>query len=717
MRCLIRARRHGLAAGLLYAAATTVALVIVFASPAAATGAGPADLPLYLLILAHGVWAAALLAGSLGKRAGRPGRFFFVPELLLALSTLFFLFNYIYALNANMEYVERFVDDGTLRLALDTTAERLASFARFSPFLVVNAIAYIATRIRYGRLVARVQGVTESSSRTAGTGTGAFLRRQLSNWGLLVAGFSAVLQAIAFPSFAFLDGVGFLGWVAMVPLFLLFRVCDYRRSVFYGAFFGTLLTMASNYWLATFNLVSLQFAVVLFFGFYLVFMLVMLPVYRSAVRFRVVVLPLAWTFFELARSSGFLGYPWTLLGHSQFANVPLIQISSITGVWGVSFLLLLVNSGLAETIYRRVLAPTQDSSHPAGPPGKGSVAVFRAAGRVPPSLRPALVSITAVVLVWALGVLVLRIDEAQAPPARSARVALIQQNTDPRKAQYSTTLGILQDLTNEALEEEPDLVAWSETAFVPNIRRWAAEDPPGSLTGVVNRFLDYQESIGTWLVTGNDDYELIRTVDGQEVTRNSYNASVLFDDEGRRRETYRKIRLVPFTEYFPYQNSLPWVYEMLQEFDVYLWEPGRERTVFEHPKFTFSTPICFEDVFPNEVRRFVDAGAEVILNQTNDYWSLTEVQAKQHYAGAMFRAVENRRPMLRSTSSGLTSHIDSHGRLLGSLPYYEEAWMTADVALPQNPGKTVYTRLGDWFPLASLAGFLLIAAAGVRRRA
>lgn len=518
----------------------------------------------------------------------------------------------------------------------------------------------------------------------------------LSLWALPVVALSAFLQVIAFPSFLVLDGIAVFGWVALVPLFLLFRICSYRRSVFYGTFFGTLVTMLSNYWLATFNLVSLQFAVVLFFGFYLAFMIVALELHRTVRRFPVLVLPLAWTFFELARSSGFLGYPWTLVAHSQYANTALIQVSALTGVWGVSFLVLLVNSGLAESLWRFLSGERIED--------------FRPTRRVPTPLRPAASVLAVALTVWVAGGLALAFDSFRAEPQRSARVSLIQQNTDPRQAQYRTTLGILQRLTDEALADEPDMIAWSETAFVPNIRRWAAEDPPGALTPVVNEFLRYQESIGTWLLTGNDDYELIRTLDGREITRNGYNAAVLFDDKGSRRETYRKIRLVPFTEYFPYSDLLPGIYGILQEFDVYLWEPGRERTVFEHPKFTFATPICFEDVFPNEVRQFVRAGAEVIMNLTNDYWSLTEVQAKQHFAGAMFRAVENRRPMLRSTASGLTSHIDTHGRILATLPYYEEAWMTADVSLRNNPPTTIYTRLGDWFPVLSglaLVGLLL----------
>ncbi|MFW6253064.1 MAG: apolipoprotein N-acyltransferase, partial [bacterium] len=322
--------------------------------------------------------------------------------------------------------------------------------------------------------------------------------------------------------------------------------------------------------------------------------------------------------------------------------------------------------------------------------------------------------------VWFVGHVVLIYADYADDPERSVRVALIQQNTDPRQASYRQTLSILQRLTHESLAHNPDLVAWSETAFVPNIRRWAAEDPPGALSPIVNDFLSWQRSIGTWLLTGNDDYEVIRDLSGRELDRSSYNAAVLFSDTGERRETYRKIKLVPFTEYFPYRNALPEVYELLQNFDINLWEPGRDRTVFEHPLFRFSTPICFEDVFPNEVRKFVLAGAEVILNITNDYWSLADAQATQHFAAGMFRAVENRRQLLRSTASGLTAHVDPYGRILETLPHFEEAYMVRDVAIADVLPTTIYTTYGDWF--VALAGvitlgfFIVSVPADVLRR-
>jgi apolipoprotein N-acyltransferase len=278
-------------------------------------------------------------------------------------------------------------------------------------------------------------------------------------------------------------------------------------------------------------------------------------------------------------------------------------------------------------------------------------------------------------------------------------IALIQQNSDPRKHGYYQTYDALKRITDEAMEHNPDLVVWSETAFVPNIRRWSGEDPAVyELAALVRDFLFYQKSLSAWLVTGNDDYTVVSN-GGQEETRLNYNAAVLFSDRGERVETYHKNKLVPFTEYFPFEKELPWVHKTLLAYDVHFWEPGTEKTVFRHPLFSFSTPICFEDVFPGLVRRYVLAGAEIIINLSNDYWSLKEAEAMQHGTHAVLRAVENRRPLLRATASGATLQVDEFGRILGASPLYEEGFLIARVPLVKRP-LTLYSRWGDWFPAA-----------------
>jgi apolipoprotein N-acyltransferase len=410
-------------------------------------------------------------------------------------------------------------------------------------------------------------------------------------------------------------------------------------------------------------------------------MLILVWLLKQSGKLHFLLFALAWTVFDYLRTNGFMGYPWGMLGVTQYNFLPFIQISSITGVWGVSFVMYLINGALSEPILllRRGF-----------PPGK----VLRTTRRI---IIGTGLLFTGIILFGGIRIAVL--DDGGEGDLVTA--ALIQQNTDPRKHEYKTSLDVLIKLTDEAMEHTPDIdiVAWSETAFVPNIRRWGAMEPEEhEYARLVHRLREYQQDLRTWLVTGNDDYTITFAEDGEEL-RLEYNAAILFSDEGRREETYHKIHLVPFTEYFPFKEQLPWLYQMLLDFDVYLWEPGTERTVFKHPKFTFSTPICFEDAFPNDVRLFVKKGAEIILNLSNDFWSLTKVEAKQHYINSLFRAVENRRTLLRATASGLTAWVTPQGRLVEQLPYYEEAWMIAHFFVPDEMPETVYTRFGDWFPI------------------
>jgi apolipoprotein N-acyltransferase len=517
-------------------------------------------------------------------------------------------------------------------------------------------------------------------------------------WGLLLVYAAVMLTTLSYPSFVSLDGVALLGWISLAPLLLVLRAQSYWRGVFFGTVYGVFATLLVNYWLATFSLVSLQASVVIFLGFYLIFMMVALLLYHTATRLHFLLVALAWTAFELARSSGFLGYPWALVGHAQYEMLSLIQIASVTGVWGVSFLVVLVNAGIAHAL---PMGGRRFRAHPLVT-AAAVVGIVLAAGQVALVQAPAAAG--------APGGAPAVADDGAASGENVVRVALIQQNSDPRKHEYRETFDTLTRLTDEARAADPDIIVWSETAFVPNIRRWSREEPRRySLARLVQRFLEYQAQIDNYLVTGNDDYRRVLDDEGTEIERLNFNAAVFFSPEGERLETYHKIRLVPFTEYFPYEETLPWVYNLLLEFDVNFWEPGDEKTVFEHPKFRFSTPICFEDVFPNEVRGFVRNGAEVIVNLSNDYWSLTPVQAKQHFLGSMFRTVENRRPMVRSTASGLTAHVDRWGRIIATAPYYEEAHLVTDVRVPADRTTTAYTRFGDWFPVA--AGIAAVAIA------
>ncbi len=638
-------------------------------------GRGPMDYLFAALIAAHAGWGTILAAG---RRGGTYHAFFRAPEILFAAGFILFLFSYIYASNANMDYVQRFAASrGNLYLAPDSRIERLNSLARFLPFLLLDASVIIIVRLRRRSLFVRESG-------TAGLG---------EMWGLGLSLFSAFLYVISLPSFLFLEGIPLLAWVCMVPV--LYAVFTNGRfwGAFYGVFFGVVQTMLANYWLGTFSLVSLQFITVYYLVLYIFFMTLFVYLLPRSLFPAAVFVPAAWVLFDFLRSLAFMGYPWAMLGVSQYPVLPLIQTASVTGIWGISFL-----------VYG----------------GNALIASFTAYRGSPEEVKRGLIGFTAVLAVVFAGGAVTLVSGSTADGAvsgeRTARVALVQQNTDPRKNDYREGLNALIRLTDLALPADPDLVAWSETAFVPNIRRWGSMDAgTNQYTRLVHELLEYLRGIDTWLLTGNDDYTIGNDETGEEV-RHDFNAAVLFDEEGKRMETYHKVHLVPFTEFFPFREQLPRMYELLLNFDVHLWTPGNERVVFEHPEFTFSTPICFEDSFPRDVRAFVREGAEVILNLSNDFWSLTEVEAKQHFVNSLFRSVENRRPFLRSTASGVTAHVDRYGRIIETLPYYEEGVLIADISLPDPAPTTLYTRFGDWFPYLCAGIVLLLGAWSAVRR-
>jgi apolipoprotein N-acyltransferase len=633
---------------------------------------GASELLYGTLLLLHFMCGISLALRTRRKRlAPKPARLlllFRAPEVLISLGAVLFLFSYIYATNANMDYVQRFMTShGNLRLAPNSTQERLSACLRFVPILALDTAWYLYFRLRWRTLARRALG------------GGRFTH----TWALPLAILSGILYAVAFPSFMSTAGVPALGYVCLVPLLLCLAEVPVPWGVMYGTLAGVLQTMISNYWLGTFNLLTLQFVSVITAMEYVPFMAVSLVVFRRSGRAGFIVFPVAWTVFDWLRSMGFLGYPWGMLGASQYSVIPIIQISSLTGVWGVTFLLVLCNSVIAW-YGGRILSGRQ----------RGTPAIVLAAA-------------LAFTLGWAGWNAAIEGGRSSAG-VKSVRLALIQQNDDPRKNDYRQVFDTLRSLTDKALEARPDLVAWSETAFVPNIRRWSREDPATDpLAGLVRDFLAYQKGTGKWLLTGNDDYSLV-TQDGKE-ERLDYNGSVLFSPQGNRVETYHKIHLVPFTEYFPFKKQLPGIYRLLQSFDAYLWEPGDRRVVFHHPLFAFSTPICFEDVFPDDVRLFVREGAEVILNLSNDYWSLTEAEGMQHAANAVFRAVENGRPIARAAASGLTCMVDARGRITARSPFYTESYLIVDVPLSSSR-QTLYTRWGDWFPLSLAAFFILLSA-------
>ncbi len=526
--------------------------------------------------------------------------------------------------------------------------------------------------------------------------SGQSLRDHATNVGLLLAG--ALLFALAFPNVLVRFGFYPAAFIALVPVGIAIHRMRWWVTPLYGALYGFVSYALFNYWLATFHPLAIFIVPVIYAGYFLVLFPVLWVADRLFGRTAFLVQAVVWLAYEYLRTQGFLGYAYGILGYSLFPAPVLIQIADFGSVWIVSALVVLPSFFIAQVV----------RDFP-GESLRSSIAhVLRAR-------RPEVVGYAAFFL-FTLGYgLVAPVDYSE---SRTWRVALVQQNVDPWVGGFRTyerSLEILLRESERALRnDDPDIVVWSETSFVPSIDFHTRYRQDQERFELVRELREYLAERDVPFVIGNSDGQLVRNPGG-ELERRDYNAVLLFGAGGDLMETYRKLHLVPFTEHFPYEEQLPWMHRMLIEANTNFWEKGEDWTVFEVDGVKFSTPICFEDTFGYLSRGFVQRGAEVIVNLTNDLWSYSEPSAMQHMGMAVFRAVENRRSVVRSTNGGMTTIIDPNGRLLDLYPPFKEGYLAGDVPI-YSDNSTLYTAWGDWLAYLFIGAAPVILGAGVVRR-
>ncbi|MDR0669094.1 MAG: apolipoprotein N-acyltransferase [Treponema sp.] len=522
-------------------------------------------------------------------------------------------------------------------------------------------------------------------------------RRFVVNLGLAALGM--LLFALSFPNPLVEKGLPLAAWVAWVPVFLLAGRVSLPASILWGALYGCGAYSLFNYWMGAFH----PMAGLIINAIYTVYLALVFPLLRLARilfprRFYLIQWAI-WLAYEYLRTLGFLGYPYGISGYSQWEIIPVIQVARLGGVWAVCALVMFPSAWLGAAL--------GEADRPGAIPGA-------LAGFFRREWASALCWGVCLCLALGYGIRV-RGGYEDAP---HARIALIQHNTDPWRGdmdEYRQNLRVLSRLSDEALraDPKPDMVVWSETAFVPRIYwhdNYRDDQESWALVRELLNYLSWQE---VPFVLGNDDARL--EGDGRGGwERVDYNAVLLFEG-AELRDLYRKLHLVPFTEYFPYERQFPMIYEALVKADTHFWKKGKEAVVFSvdvsRPggpgTLKFSTPICFEDTFGYLSREFVRNGAELIVNLTNDAWSHSLPAQNQHLTMAVFRAVENNRAMVRSTASGQTCGINPDGRVIALAPPFTESWLTVEVPVLTG-GTTLYTARGDY-----LGGFFVALAAAL----
>jgi len=484
-----------------------------------------------------------------------------------------------------------------------------------------------------------------------------------------------------------------LVWVACLPL-LMGVLSEPRagRAYLLGALTGVGFLAGSVYWfvgvMKTYGRVPTGLALaamvpflIVFSSFWGVFGLVEAWVARRSVARALVLAPFLWVALELARTYYFItGFPWNLLGYAVQAT-GLRQLASVTGVYGLSFLAVATSALLAQVV-------------------------------LPPRRRVAVTTLLWLIMLFVLdGVLMWRTMPAVLPLKDAY---LLQPNVPLSETvveswapwRDQTELNRLVTLSLEAAckgllppGQEPNCS--SARAMATDSRPlivWSENPAP---------FFFNHDAIFTGAMEGlaraTHAYVLFNTVifAGQNNTLPK-NSAVVVDPNGRQILQYDKIHLVPFGEYVP-----SWLDGLVGKItnDVGDYVPGTNYQTAQTPDGSIGVFICYEDIFPQIVRKLVPKGPGVLANISNDSWYGDSSARDQHSEMARLRAIENRRFLLRSTNDGLTAVIDPYGEIVGQLPRYEQAALTTHFAFLSE--RTFYTRYGDIF------AWLCVAVAGV----
>lgn len=502
----------------------------------------------------------------------------------------------------------------------------------------------------------------------------------------LTRGWAALISGLLF-AFGFSDlGVDLFAWIALVPLLVAAANRPSRSAFFLGWLSGIVAWFGLIHWITVAMRqfggmpALLSYAVLLLFATYLglftglfaagtVFLSrrVGLPVLISA--------PILWTGLEWIRGWALTGFPWSFLGYSQVENLRLIQIADLTGVYGVSFLIVFVNASLAAAI----LSLAGSGSLRIAIAGLGSAALLVAACLAYGGFR--------------LG----QLEGTDAFKNRTVRVSVIQPNIaqdvkwDPIFRRESLERHLL--LTRLVAERSPDLIVWPESA-TPFI----LERSPGERRTVEETI----RAIGVPVLLGSP-------ADGTKPGTLT-NSAYLISTDSAILGKYDKVHLVPFGEYVPLSSLLFFIDKLATGIGDFV--PGKGPSLFSLPRsngenVSMATAICFEVIFPDLVRRFVGSGADLLVTITNDAWFGPSRAPSQHFAMAVFRAVENRISIARAANTGISGFIAPSGRVLSRSAVFVQTTLTHDLSLRSRT--TMYTAWGDVLPILCV----IMAAAAV----
>ena len=500
---------------------------------------------------------------------------------------------------------------------------------------------------------------------------------------------SGILLVVAFSSAA----LWWLSWFGLVPLFLsLLQVKPWQAFLLsflcgatYFALFFLYMFEIPSYTVVHHILLDCYLApFVAFFGFGFC-----LLSKRCRIATALVAAPFLWISFEFIRSNlGFLAHPAALLGYSELSCLPLIQISAVTGVYGVSFLVILANAGITAVVLLLWQGAEGRSAGILAVPRNATVLVAVLAG---------IVIISALVC----GNMVL----SKPISGKPIKVSIVQGNIeqdkkwDPAYAKFIMRTYV--DQSRAASHDHPELIVWPEAATPDFVLKNMS---------LLQQITSLAKETKCYYLIGSSEYGKFdkRSIKGRRIG----NTALFFSPNGKVLGQYVKIHLVPFGEYVPLEGIVSWPDFIIPEGKKGFELGGKEFTLFDLHGTKFGTFICWENLFPYIVRGLVKKGAQFVVNMTNEAWFGKSSGAYRFLTATAFRAVENRVYVVRCANTGVSCFIDPYGRILDRVrdasgrDLFVRGTLTGDI-VPMN-SRTIYTRYGDWFPWAGILSSVVL---------
>ncbi|MEE9189411.1 MAG: apolipoprotein N-acyltransferase, partial [Candidatus Neomarinimicrobiota bacterium] len=455
---------------------------------------------------------------------------------------------------------------------------------------------------------------------------------------------------------------------ALVPLMIVFTMSRPKQAFKHAYLAAITANLISLYWIGLNSgagyipVLASLFAAVLYLAlFWGILGMIWTWIHRRT-GMGFFLFPFLWVTMEWLRSFGPLGFPWINLALTQSGYLPFLQIAEVTGTYGITFWVVLLNTGFYY------LASLKNNR------------------------KPIVLSIISLIAVMGIiGWLRQASVERSSKPEFS--VAIIQPNINPNekwdRENRTEVFDIMHTMLDSALELQPDLVLWPESALPTMLRLSSSARIP-----IQEKLSKYNIS----LLSGTVDR--LKNENGEY---DYYNGTILIDSSGWR-EIYYKLHLVPFGEYIPLSGYFP----ILKKLNIGQanFVQGKENTVFHVDSVLFSNVICYESSIPGVVRGFFNAGAEFLTIQSNDGWLGRSSGPYQHFENAKLRAIENRIGIARAANTGVSGTILPSGRVVDQLGINEKGIIMAQ--LPLLIGKTFYTRFGDIFAIICTFISLLI---------